>query len=384
MNKYLHRFFSHYLRSLGYSGYSAHELPARISADLLKNQQVPFKQRVWALRRGFFANKISLYGLSNENYQEYLSDLQFEWLHPINGIFSQWIDDKLTYRYLLAPFARFIPEYYYHITKNEISRLVDCPRDFSASIDGILELTKENHSLACKPVIGTGGEGFYRFSYDGENLLMNHKNVTKEEFVTLINELRQFEPGYLISEYIRPHSYFSSIWGETPNALRVTMLKEANQDAIIAYALIRFGTLSSGAVDNVHMGGVLSLINLDTGEFEGGWKRTADKLEECVHHPNSGLLIKGTVPHWQLIKDELLEISRYVPQLRYMGFDIAVVDDGFKIIEINSLPSIESILCFQPIFKDEEMGEFFRRRIAEKKASFPPRKSRVLEKVFGG
>ena len=50
---------------------------------------LPWGQRLWALRKGFYSNRLVLYGLTRENVAEYVPDRHFEALHPINGRFSQ-------------------------------------------------------------------------------------------------------------------------------------------------------------------------------------------------------------------------------------------------------------------------------------------------------
>lgn len=367
MKKYIFRIMGFLLRRKGYSGYSSLALPPKIWDELFHNKKVPFRKRLWALRKGFFADKLSLYNLNEENYKDYLSDLDYEWLHPLNGLYSHWIDDKLTFRYLLEPFHEYLPAYYYHLTEYEIMRLVDCPDKLTADEPGILSLIKLMGVLAVKPVIGTGGSGFYKFSYANEEYYINDQLSSDTEIRKLIHALRLTETGYLLTEYIKPHKDFARIWEATPNTLRVTVYKEPGQKATITYAFTRFGTNQSGLIDNTLAGGMVNLIDIESGYYTDGQIFVDDKMVSCKLHPDNGVLVEGTVPHWQLIKDKIYEMCDFLPQLRYIGFDIAVVDQGFKILEINSLPSVEAIQCFKPIFNEKVMGSFFRFMLAEKR-----------------
>ena len=36
------------------------------------------------------------------------------------------------------------------------------------------------------------------------------------------------------------------------------------------------------------------------------------------------------------MKSEIIKIGKYCPQLKWLGYDIAITPDGFNIIEINS------------------------------------------------
>ena len=46
------------------------------------------EQKLWALERGFKPSSILLYGLNEENYSQYLSDVDYMRLHPLNNHFT--------------------------------------------------------------------------------------------------------------------------------------------------------------------------------------------------------------------------------------------------------------------------------------------------------
>ena len=58
------------------------------------------ENKLWALQRGFTANRIKLYGLTEENYRFYLSDVDYFMMHPLNNFFAFWINDKVTLKYM--------------------------------------------------------------------------------------------------------------------------------------------------------------------------------------------------------------------------------------------------------------------------------------------
>ena len=103
------------LKASGYSSFFAKAAVSNRYEDFFKNKNTTLAQKLWAQKRGFLSDRISFYGLTENNYRDYLSDFDYYRLHPINGPYSKWIDDKLTFRYLLAPFSSYLPEYYYHI-----------------------------------------------------------------------------------------------------------------------------------------------------------------------------------------------------------------------------------------------------------------------------
>ena len=45
--------------------------------------------------------------------------------------------------------------------------------------------------------------------------------------------------------------------------------------------------------------------------------------------------------------------------MRYMGFDVAVTEDSFKILEINSLSGLMAAQCKEPLMKDPKTRRVF-------------------------
>ena len=62
---------------------------------------LPLRDRLWCLRHGFRPTDMNVFGRENlrKNYKDYLSNRDYCKLHPMNGEYSFWIDDKLTMKY---------------------------------------------------------------------------------------------------------------------------------------------------------------------------------------------------------------------------------------------------------------------------------------------
>ena len=83
------------------------------------------------------------------------------------------------------------------------------------------------------------------------------------------------------------------------------------------------------------------------------------------HHPDTGTLLEGYLPNWETVKKGVYDISMMIPQLEYLGFDIAITEDGFKILEINIHQDIHKAHEFT-----EEINRFFSEKIQYKKELF--------------
>ena len=95
----------------------------------------------------------------------------------------------------------------------------------------------------------------------------------------------------------------------------------------------RMGRAGS-VVDNTGHGGVFAAIDPQTGVL------ITDGVDEVGHtypvHPDSGLTFKGwQIPRWQELLQLAEKAHRSIPAHKYIGWDFALTDDGWVLIEGN-------------------------------------------------
>lgn len=171
-------------------------------------------------RRGFTVPDWRYLGLNKQNCARYLSNVQYYGMHPLNGRYSAWIDDKLTLKYLCAgtELDQYMPEYYFHISAGgDILCLPDCPvKKEAAVVEDIAALLRQKGELALKKVAGSIGEGFYRAEYSGGNYLLNGRMLKEDSFCSEIASLRE----YLVTEFLKPHRELAEYCSDTVNCIR--------------------------------------------------------------------------------------------------------------------------------------------------------------------
>lgn len=352
IEKTLDRRFLNYRSILGFYRWQ------RIKLKIITDKNASFSDKMWCLRHGFSVGEYNLYGHENlrKNYRDYLSLKQYNQLHPINGMFTIWIDDKLTVKHLLSRFSDYLPLYYFDIENGTALRLTDCPDTVKADgYEGIIELLKQKKKLALKQLIGTKGKGFYRLEYVDEKFYITGKETTEEELIRLFKSLDH----YLVTEFITNHETLRKIWPEATNTLRV-LIANVNQETIVLRSFIRFGTKRSNGVDNAHAGGIESIVDEETGKIlftvSMDMQGYATKI---TNHPDSGASFDVVIPHWDMVIDTCHEICRSYPELKYWGFDIAITEEGFKILEINSLSGLMAAQLRGALLKDPKTRRVF-------------------------
>lgn len=325
--------------------------------DLFNTRELSWHQKIWAYKRGFLAYRITEYGLNDQNYHHYLPDFAYYRLHPINGRFHFWIDDKLTLKYVLHPFDEYLPRYYFYLDSNgQIIRLMDCPSHYGETLDDILTLLREKGLLAVKLTGGSRGQGFSRMAYQEGQYILNEEPMTSIAMKAFLAR----QERCLITEWLSSHHDLSRIWNGATSSVRVVVYRNKAGKTRIAGAYIRFATSLSGMVDNISAGGLSAVVDVASGSFHDGRVFRENKMDPIQVHPDSGVDIAGNLPFWEDIKSTLYAVGEYLPNFKYMGYDIVISDDGFKIIEINSLPAIDILSCYSPLLADPDLADFFR------------------------
>ncbi len=320
------------------------------------SQDTSLGEKLWAYKRGFLSMRVKTYGITEANYRDHIPDFDYYRLHPLNGQYTTWIDDKLIIKYLLAPFDQYLPRYYFLLNRNELARMMDCPDDIAPDVDGVIELLKREGNLAVKLIAGSLGKGFFRLTYEDSAFYVNMNLVTLPELRDLVGRLE----GYLITEYVLAHPTLKAIYGATPNTVRVQLIRNSgNEPATIMGSLIRFGTKQSGVLETPSAGGIFAGVNHENGNIYRPYYISNNRLISIKFHPDTNEDLEINLPGWHHLIKTLQDISDYLPQISYVGFDIIMTDNSFKIIELNSLTSPTVLSYYYPFLLEENAARYF-------------------------
>lgn len=334
--------------------------------DLLHTKGVSLPQKLWAHSHGFFSWHLYQYGITKTNYQQFLSDYDYYWLNRINNGYQKWVNDKTTYRFLMEPFKEYVPQYYFSVfkrgEKTVICKMPDCPADIPEGFDGLLTMLRKMGKLAFKASAGTHGDGFYCLSYENGLILSNGKPCGTSGLHKLLDEIQSF---YIITEYLEMHRELKKIYDKSVNTVRVMVVNDHGYDPRILQTYMRIGSSKTGYTDNVGYGGICVFVNKETGELYQPETIKDHVFYDCPVHPDTGTPIAGFLPHWDLVRTKILEICRYFCELEYLGFDVAITDAGFQILEINIHQDLHKVATY-----DEDIKDFFRRKMELKRAYY--------------
>lgn len=196
--------------------------------------------------------------------------------------------------------------------------------------------TFENTSrIMYKPNDGHRGYGIKAFTLTPENI--------KEVYNTLITY-----PKGVVEEFIVQHPKMSSLSPSSVNSLRFVTISSNTKPVTsdgkmcdVAYSMVRIGRGDS-IVDNLHSGGMVALVDLETGIFVTAGADREGKMYDV--HPESGTPIKGfTVPFFEEAKEMVLEAIKTKKVEGYLGWDIAISEHGPMLLEVNDRPGSDGL-----------------------------------------
>jgi len=164
----------------------------------------------------------------------------------------------------------------------------------------------------------------------------------------------------LVEEFITQHTDLAALAPRSVNTLRVITFFDGDRLHVLCAAL-KLG--HDADVDNFGSGGMYTIL-----DDEGVARYPAFDILSRTYsaHPVTGLPIVGfRVPRYEEIVRTLEEAARVVPQVRFVGWDVAVLPDGVAIVEGNwntggfqMKPSLSGVKTgLMPRFR-EVIGEF--------------------------
>ena len=192
-----------------------------------------------------------------------------------------------------------------------------------------------------KPISSSWGRGSKPFDVNEETI-----DSVYDELVTM--------PKGVVEEYVRQHDEMNRLSPTAVNTVRMVTVSSKTKPvkadgtmADIVYCMVKMGG-ETGCVDNLHGGGLGAHVDLETGVIV-----TPGVNENAVphnYHPVTGTKIEGfQIPYCEEIKDLTMRTITDLGLEGYLGWDIAVTNDGPVIIEINTHPGVTLLqLPFTP------------------------------------
>lgn len=222
---------------------------------------------------------------------------------------------------------------YIHLLKNKVEAL-DFFSDFvsrgwlyapKSSFSEFMDFVNKTPIFIAKPVDKFEGEGIEKHSTSG---------VSEEDLKSLYSHL--VSNGMLLEECLNAHDdiYLGT---NSLNTFRLYTMMDRKGDVHVLKAKYRAGT--GDAITDTADGCIAYPISIEYGVIEGPGINEVLNSKSYFYHPGCDKLVVGMkIPMWDRVLEVVTEAAKKIPQIRYIGWDLAITNDGVEIIEGNHAP----------------------------------------------
>lgn len=137
----------------------------------------------------------------------------------------------------------------------------------------------------------------------------------------------------IIEDWIQQHEEISNIYSRSVNPVRIiTVLQNSRCNFLIAGLTIG----NSNEISNASCNDMVAPIDISKGII----KLPASDYENIYsNHPETGMIIQGfKIPYWEEMIELVEKASKVVPEIGYVGWDVAITPSGPILIEGNTSP----------------------------------------------
>jgi hypothetical protein len=198
----------------------------------------------------------------------------------------------------------------------------------TATDDEVAAFVAKHGRVIAKPAASEGGSGIsvYAASEATDAAAFRARLIAADQ--TLVEEL------------LVQHEAMSSLYPDSVNTLRMITYYDPDADTMhLLAAVLRIG--NGASIDNFASGGMFTLLDEHGVALYPGVDKNSNVY---ATHPKTGTPIVGfAVPKYDEVLVLLEDVARRIPEIRYVGWDIAVTPDGPAVIEGNHNSSV-----FQP------------------------------------
>ena len=211
-------------------------------------------------------------------------------------------------------------EQFYNKYRKYISRKIMHVTSVSQYKD-FFKLCEDVGEIIVKPINGEKGRGIHKL------YVRNEKEINVAWRECLDNNL-------LVEEVIKQSDKIASFNSPSINTIRIATAIDKKGIPHIMAAVIRVGANGS-ITDNASAGGLFAGIDVNTGIIIS--KGVDLQAKTYLIHPTTNMPFLGfQIPNWEKLKELALEVAGVMPEMRYIGWDWVLLQNGnWELLEGN-------------------------------------------------
>lgn len=196
-----------------------------------------------------------------------------------------------------------------------------------------------NYPIFGKPAHGSESVGSVLLTAcDGTTLTLgNGKSVDLTAFCAEVTT--KYAGGYLFQKALIQHDTLANVTGKAIGCVRIVTAMDGAAPRPV-YSVWKIPAHNAMSDNFWQDGSMLAHIDLETGVVQACRQGSGLDTAEIAEHPKSGAPVVGVqMPDWQAAIDLARDAHAIFPEFGVCGWDIAMTDEGPKIVECNDNPS---------------------------------------------
>ncbi len=220
-----------------------------------------------------------------------------------NPAFTKYFSDKIVFN---KKFNKYL--------LRDWMEVKDSPENF----EEFKKFCQKHHEILVKPLSESCGKGVEIFKTNSQNLKKIYQNLLETK-------------RYLVEEVAIQCDEISKLHPSSINTIRIVTL---NNEIVAAF--LRIGN-NNNVVDNFNHGGLVAPINIETGIID--YLAIDKKMNIYEKHPlTNEPILWFKIPKWPRIKRFVIQASKEVPEVGYVGWDVCLGPKDPFLIEGNEFP----------------------------------------------
>lgn len=222
-----------------------------------------------------------------------------------------------------------------------------CARLNAIRIETVADMTlflgavRPGSRFIVKSIAGTYAHGLIGLSIGAHGVFDAEGRRLDAAAILAHCEARRKEGGFIVQPWLEPHAALRPIMpGRALGAVRVVTLLVGDEVRVpFAFVKIPVGNIIFDAFNHGRSGNLMALVDVTDGRLSIGWgpSRThRRRLDTYAAHPDTGAAIEGfRVPCWPEVLQAVTAGARAFPELKTLGWDVAITPGGVSLLEAN-------------------------------------------------
>lgn len=195
----------------------------------------------------------------------------------------------------------------------------------NSSEEDFKKFLKNKEYVIAKELDNCGGHGIDKLKVDIKKY--------KELYTKLINKKQ-----YLVEEIIVQNKKVSKLYDGSVNTLRLFTFFDGKETYIIN-SIFKIG--NNGFVDNFSSGGMYTFLDKKGKVIVPAIDQDDNKIE--VHPTTKENILGFEIPNFDKACNMVKEASKLIPEVQYIGWDIAILENDVCLVEGNEFPGVFQI-----------------------------------------